>query len=296
MGLFITGTGTDVGKSFVTAGLARALARRGRRVGIMKPVASGGRPAGDRLIAGDTLLLKTAAGVDNPLETITPIVYREPLSPHMAARVENRVEPTATIRARILQAYQALRPGHDLMLVEGVGGLLVPLTNDWFVADLAKELALPVLVVAADRLGVISDTLLTLEALARRDLRCAGVLLNRVDGGDYAATTNAEALAAVTDAPIFGPVECIHQHGPMGDASAADRDDPTAEAADASGEHGFGGGLAGGLLDIDAMADAVERTGILELIPDDAPQAGTPQAGTPQAGTPRADADQAETS
>lgn len=212
-GLFITGTDTGVGKTAVTAGLARLLSRRGRPVGVMKPVASGCRRDARGWRCDDTDALVAAAGVDEPFARVTPVAFAEPLSPHMAARLVGRPVDRATLRSRILPAYEALAARYNPLLVEGVGGVLVPLADDWTVADLAVELALPVLVVAADRLGVISHTLLTLEALRTRNLSVAGVVLNRPVPPGYAGVTNREALAAVTDVPLFGPVPCIPEDG-----------------------------------------------------------------------------------
>ncbi len=231
--LFITGTDTGVGKTVVTAGLARALRRRGINVGVMKPVASGTRALGVDA-NDDAVLIKTAAGVDNPYDIISPLHYQNPLSPHIAARLENKtVSPEQALTA-IRTAFDTLCATHEVVLVEGIGGLLVPVTDRFTIGDVAKALDLPALVVSADRLGMISHTLLTLEAIRQRELECVGVVLKRVGVEDKSVATNLEALRLATDVRIFGQVPFI------GDL-----------------EHLR-------LIDLDATADALEAVGLLE--------------------------------
>ncbi len=222
-GFFITGTDTGVGKTAVAAGLARLLRQRRTDVGVMKPVASGCRRDAGGWRCDDTDALIAAAGSRDAYARVTPVAYAEPLSPHMASRLAGRRATRGEIRPRVLAAHEALADAHELLLVEGIGGFLVPLADDWTVADLAADLGLPVLVVAADRLGVISHTLLTIEAIRARDLPLAGVILNRPGPPGHAALTNAEAIRAVTDAPLFGPVPYLPDAEPdeLADALAA---------------------------------------------------------------------------
>jgi dethiobiotin synthetase len=196
----------------------------------MKPVASGCRclPARQAprsaprrlLVSDDALALQEAAGADDPLEWITPIALRAPLSPHMAARLAGRPLRRSALLATIRRAFRRLRERHEILIVEGVGGLLVPLADRFTFGDLLAALVAasrrrsPVLLVAADRLGVVNHTLLTLEALRRRGLRCHGVVLNRPRKPDYAARTNAAALRLVTDVPVFGPLPFLKRIGP----------------------------------------------------------------------------------
>lgn len=203
-GLFITGTDTEVGKTAITAGLARLLHRRGINIGVMKPVASGCAFHDGALHCADTEQLRAAAQVEDAPEQITPIALEEPLSPHIAARMAGAPLETMPTRARVRAAFEHLAGRHDAMLVEGVGGALVPITNDWWVADMAADLALPVLIIASDRLGVINQALLTIEACRARGLTVAGILLNCAACADYSAVTNADALALVTDIPVLG--------------------------------------------------------------------------------------------
>jgi len=205
-GIFITGTDTDAGKTVVTAALALHLTSCGYRTGVMKPVASGVEPGN---ISEDTRLLLHAAGAEDSGLTpqqITPITLREPLSPHMAARLEKKALTPESIRAAVLPAYQTQLATFDRVLVEGVGGALVPLADRYTIADLAAELSIPAVIVTADRLGCINHTLLTIEALQRREIPILGVILNRTARPDLAAQTNEEALAHATDIPVWGTV------------------------------------------------------------------------------------------
>jgi dethiobiotin synthetase len=176
---FVTGTDTDVGKTFFTALLIRALRDAGIDAVGFKPVTCGGWEDVDALVAA-------ADGVE-PREAICPYHFSMPASPLTAAWAEETsVEP-----ARILDAFQVIKARHEMIIVEGVGGWLVPITAGWSVADLATELGLPVIVVVKNRLGAINHTLLTLESIAARGLDCTGLVLNHVDlPKEPAARTN----------------------------------------------------------------------------------------------------------
>lgn len=172
-GIFITGTDTGVGKTVVAAALARLMRMRGVNVGVMKPVTSGCREVSGRLVSDDALLLCQAAGVDC-CDDVVPYLLREALAPAEAAKIDGvRID-----FARILEAYHRLAAVCDFMIVEGVGGLMVPLAGGLLVADLARQLQLPLLVVARSDLGTINHTVLTCFAAQQMDLRVAGVVVN----------------------------------------------------------------------------------------------------------------------
>jgi dethiobiotin synthetase len=173
-GVFVTGTDTGVGKTVIACGLARGLRQRGVDVGVMKPCETGVGPKGPL----DALALRAAAGVDDPIEVVCPQSFALPAAPSIAAQVEGK----AVDLERIRLASKTLDARHDFLLVEGAGGWLVPIAPDYAMADLAAELALPVLVVARASLGTINHTLLTLEAVERRGLRLAGVVVNHAGG------------------------------------------------------------------------------------------------------------------
>jgi dethiobiotin synthetase len=206
-GLFVTGTDTHVGKTFASCILIASLRREGINVGVMKPVESGCSIRKGKAYPLDGARLRRAAGTDEPLERITPYALLAPLAPHLAALKEGVV---ISIQ-RILDGYSSLARKHRFMLVEGAGGILAPLTVSRSVADLATALELPLLVVAANRLGVLNHTLLTLESAARRGLSVCGVLLNNAqDRKDPSTETNPDTLSRIlaqSKVPFWGVLD-----------------------------------------------------------------------------------------
>jgi dethiobiotin synthetase len=199
-GFFITGTDTDVGKTYVTAALAKAYQSMGVDVGVMKPVTSGVEVhPGDDAIT----LIEMSGSADAP-ELIAPCTYKAALSPHLAAGLEGKDVDLD----RILSAYRAIGSSHEMILVEGAGGFLVPLyvspDEIYTVGDLAVEMDLPVYIVAANRLGVINHTLLTVLAAEASGLTVAGVILNAVTPEENEATrTNLNSLRDTLETPVI---------------------------------------------------------------------------------------------
>lgn len=207
--ILVTGTDTGVGKTIVAAGIAAALRRRGVDVGVMKPVATGAVRRGGRLVAEDAELLRRAAGVDDPLELINPVCLEPPLAPSVAARIAKRPIDLG----RIVKAYRELSRRHACVVVEGVGGILVPLKPRYTVGHLAKRLGLPLLVVARPTLGTINHTALTVRAAAGFGLRVVGIVINhavRVPR-DLAVRTNPRAIEEETGVAVLG--EIAHRAG-----------------------------------------------------------------------------------
>lgn len=196
-GLFVTGTDTGVGKTAVAGALASLLRRRGVNVGVMKPVACGGWE--------DSAFLKRSAGVDDPLDEITPVYFKAPLAPWPASRLERRNFDWKKLDA----AYRRLRRKYDFLIVEGVGGLLVPLTRTQSVPHLIRRLKLPVVIVARLGLGTLNHTLLTLAEARRQRLNVRGVILNEtapMRGGRLAEKTNPPLIRRLGKVPILGIV------------------------------------------------------------------------------------------
>ena len=173
-GLFVTGTDTGVGKTRVATALVRALRHRGVDVGVLKPAETGVGEAGP----ADARALREAAGSCEALARICPQAFALPAAPAVAAAAEGRAVDREAIRA----AFAAQAATHELVLVEGAGGLRVPLDDDLDMAGLARELGLPVLVVARAALGTINHTRLTLEVAERGGLAVAGVVISHADG------------------------------------------------------------------------------------------------------------------
>jgi dethiobiotin synthetase len=168
-GVFVTGTGTEVGKTVVAAAIARSLAAEGLRVAVFKPAVTALAESGE----ADHEFLRRISGSAQSDEEIAPYRYEIPASPHLAAELAgDRIEPT-----RLLRAAGRAAESTDVLVCEGVGGLMVPLAPGYLVRDLARELALPLVVAASPGLGTINHTLLTLEAARAAALDVAWVVL-----------------------------------------------------------------------------------------------------------------------
>jgi len=199
-GLFVTGTDTEVGKTVIAGAIAMLLRSRGMRVGVFKPIATGcRRQVRLGLVSEDAEFLAHCADSMHDLQTISPCCYATPAAPVVAARHERRPIDFEAIAL----AYRRIVRECDFVIVEGVGGLLVPLVEQVTVAELAAKFALPLLIVGRASLGTINHTLLTVEAARRRGLSIAGIVLNfyRPHSATLAEETNAEIIAE------FGGVE-----------------------------------------------------------------------------------------
>ena len=185
-GIFITGTDTGVGKTVATAALGLALKARGVDVGVMKPIETGVPLVGERRIGEDTGVLRRLLAPDDPIEDVNPVALALPAAPSAAAKQEGIKIDLGVIR----EAFNRLSSRHEVVLVEGAGGLLVPIDAKTTMADLALSLDTPLVVVARVRLGTINHTLLTLREAERRGLRVLGVILN---GWDASGETRSEA-------------------------------------------------------------------------------------------------------
>lgn len=218
-GLFITGTDTGVGKTVVAAALAAALRKRGWDVGVMKPVESGCPRVEGVLVPRDATFLREAAASKDPLGLVNPYRFELPLAPALAAEAEGVVIEMPAIQA----AYDELAARHQVMLVEGAGGLLTPLCGALTMRDLASALELPVLVVAMNALGVINHTSLTVAALRQAGLAPVGIVLNAVSRRtDESAATNGASLRRWGGAPLLGDLP--YQLGSLHRMAEADVD------------------------------------------------------------------------
>ena len=199
-GLFVTGTDTGVGKTIVAATLARLLRMRGINVGVMKPVTSGCREEAGQLVSDDALLLCWAAGVTCSAD-VASYLLREPLAPSEAARIDGvRIDS-----ALILAAYERLTASHDFVIVEGAGGLMVPLAEGLLVADLVRELDLPLLVVARPNLGTINHSVLTCYCAKQLGLGVTGVIVNNYpEQPGLAEQVASQQIGELCGAPILG--------------------------------------------------------------------------------------------
>jgi dethiobiotin synthetase len=203
-GIFITGTDTGVGKTVVAAGIVRALRRKGVRVGAMKPVETGCSDESGTLIAHDGIFLRDTAGMDDPVELVAPVRFSLPLAPMVASELEGRrITPEA-----IMRAYNLLADKYEFLVVEGAGGLMVPVTESFFMCDLIREMDIPAVVVARAGLGSLNHTLLTVAHALGEGLRVTGVIINNstIPGNTIAEQTNPVALRKICPVPVLGIV------------------------------------------------------------------------------------------
>jgi dethiobiotin synthetase len=199
---FVTGTDTGVGKTLVSAALLHALARRYERVVGMKPVAAGAIRHGEGWASEDALALRAASTVAVPPELDSPVLLPDPLSPHIAAaRAGMRIDI-----AELVRRYRLLASRADAVVVEGAGGFHVPLSDDETGADLARALALPVVLVVGLRLGCLNHAALTAEAIRARGLTLAGWVANRVDPAMQAQDDNIAWLRQRLAAPLLADI------------------------------------------------------------------------------------------
>jgi len=203
-GLFITGTDTGVGKTYVAVGIAQELVSRGFNVGVMKPAETGCQIRKGQLMPSDALRLMSATGSQDPLSLVNPYRFRNPLAPSVAARLEKKnISDT-----RLLSAYKTLSQRHEFMIVEGAGGIMVPLSRNYLFLDLAEAFHLPVLIVSRPGLGTINHTLLTIVAMKRRRIKIAGVVVNYAEKWKQglAERTSAAVIEALSGVRVLGTV------------------------------------------------------------------------------------------
>ncbi len=203
-GLFITGTDTGVGKTFVGIGLIRAIKEMGKTVCPFKPLESGCSRKRGVLIPGDACRLMRASDVTEQIDLINPYRFRQPLAPSVAAELEG----IKINKKRLISVYKQLARKYDITIVEGAGGIMVPVYKKYLFIDLARDLGLPVVIVSRPGLGTINHTLLTLEALKQRGLKIVGVIINRTDKAriDQSEKTNPGIIEALSGVPVLGNV------------------------------------------------------------------------------------------
>jgi len=211
-GLFVTGTDTGVGKTLITAALAAALRARGIDVGVMKPIETGCPTRRGRLLPLDALTLREASGSRDSLDLINPYRFRDPLAPMVAAeRSGRRIDI-----GRLEEQFSRLAGRHAVVLVEGAGGLLVPIGEETSFLDLSARLRLPLLVVIGSRLGALNHTRLTVEVALHARLPVAGAILNHPNADrSLARRTNLSALRRLLPIPIFGEIPHLAHVGPQ---------------------------------------------------------------------------------
>lgn len=228
-GVFISGTDTGVGKTIVSAVIIRALISRGIKVGAMKPFETGCKRSEHRsqstevrnresdLVPADGMFLRDMAEMYDPLDLIAPVRFEQALAPMVASEVEKKTIELETV----FDFYNELSKKYDFMLVEGIGGLLVPLSRPplpnpacrtYYVTDLIRDLKLPVIIVTRPELGTINHTLLSVNYALKEGLEVLGVIINSPanPGNTIAERTNPEVLKKLCPVPVIGTVPYIN--------------------------------------------------------------------------------------
>lgn len=200
-GIFITATGTEIGKTVITAGLALALKEYGYRVGVMKPVQSG------HLLhekESDGMRLKCLAQVEEPIEQIVTYSFFEPVSPQLASEIHQ----VSIDRNAITNQLQQLTSKYDVVLVEGAGGLMTPVSKEYCIADLARDIGFPLIIVAQPLLGTVNHSALTALVAHQYGLSLAGFILNGLKQTeiDPSVPHNARFIEQITRSPVLGTV------------------------------------------------------------------------------------------
>jgi len=193
MGLFIAGTDTGVGKTLVAGAIARILRQQGRRVGVFKPIATGCRRDREGLVSSDAEFLAWCADCDYPLSVVTPVTYAIAAAPAACEKAQRRQVDLE----HVANTYRYVCENCDIVVVEGIGGVRVPISQGFDALDIAAAMGLPVVIVARPILGTINHTLLTVDAVRRAGLHAAGVIVSgyELDTQDVAAETAPAIIA-----------------------------------------------------------------------------------------------------
>ncbi|MGB9716124.1 MAG: dethiobiotin synthase [Thermodesulfovibrionales bacterium] len=230
-GFFITGTDTGVGKTILTASLIKISKFLGLNSCGMKPVETGcfkpklktqnSKLKKEALIPSDSIFLKEIAGIDDSIDLINPVRFENPLAPFPASEIEGININIEDIK----KAYSKLSKKYDVIFVEGIGGLLVPIKKDYSVLDLIRDLGLPVIVVSRPGLGTINHTMLTVNYALKEGITVAGIIINHTQpsDGSLAEKTNPQVIRQLCTVPIFGVFPYLEELKPSAIEEAAMR-------------------------------------------------------------------------
>lgn len=198
-GIFVTGTDTNVGKTVIAAGLAGALKNKGYSIGVMKAVQSGAGMRNGTLYSPDAEFMVKVVETKDGMELICPYLLKEAMAPGVAAEIEG-----ISIEIDIIKnAYMELKKKHDIVIVEGAGGIAVPVKKEFLVSDLIKYMEIPAIIVARAGLGTINHTVLTIEHAKRSGIKIMGIIMNNYRGGSV-EDKNPGIIKELTGIPISG--------------------------------------------------------------------------------------------
>ena len=201
-GFFITGTDTDVGKTVVTACLMALFKSRGINVGVMKPIETGVDPICHSSANSDAKFLMEVSGDNDKSDEVCPYRFKTPASPYQAAQIEKKIiQPE-----KIVEKYKVLKSHHSMMLIEGIGGLLVPITKHYNVGNLALDIGLPLIIVSRIRIGTLNHTLLTINAAKQYGLKIKGVVVNQQENQNlnFVEKQQEKLIEELSNIPILG--------------------------------------------------------------------------------------------
>ena len=192
---FVTATDTEVGKTFIAAGLGRIAQVKGLRVGISKPVSCGG--------IEDAVFYKKKLKLKDSINSINPIKFRQPLSPYAAMKTEKKKIDLTKIKKSLKELMKA----RDLVFVEGLGGALAPIKKNYYVADMIKDLRIPCIIIARAGLGTINHTLMTIDELKMRKIMIAGIIMNGFEGREISQRSNAQVIEELSAIKVIGKIK-----------------------------------------------------------------------------------------
>ncbi len=202
--LFITGTDTDVGKTYVAAGLAVTLRKMGIDVGIMKPFAAG-TPQKKGFKSEDVEILSRAAQVSDPEKIINPQFFEMAASPYTASK---SLKVKVKVKS-VLSSFKKLSNLHSMLLVEGMGGIMTPILKNYFVTDLIKDMKLPAVIVTRTRIGTVNHTIMTCKMCEKYKIPIKGIIINNFDSDGYKVKTLKRDLQSLIGVPILGTIPFI---------------------------------------------------------------------------------------
>ena len=192
---FVTATDTEIGKTFITAGLGYVAQAKGLRVGISKPISCGG--------IEDAQYYKNKLKLQDNIDDINLVKFRQPLSPYAAMKTEKKNIDIA----RIERSIKNLSRDRDIVLVEGLGGAMAPIKKNYYVADMIRALKMPCIVIVRAGLGTINHTLMTIDELEKRKIRIAGIIMNGFDGRDVSQRSNAQVIEELSGIKVIGKIK-----------------------------------------------------------------------------------------
>jgi dethiobiotin synthetase len=203
-GIFITGTDTGVGKTFVAVGLINALKEKGLNVCPMKPVETGCRTKKGKLIPEDAMSLIRASGIKEAIDVINPYRFKPPLAPSVASELERK----SIKKEKIFSAYNYLSKKYDIIIVEGAGGIMTPVYKKYLFLDFISDINLPIIIVSRPGLGTINHTLLTISAAKGRGVNILGVVINYAGQikNDISVKSNPKIIESIGGIPLVGIV------------------------------------------------------------------------------------------